>query len=204
MFLFKTFPSTSQATASKAKKISIIIMNIFKSGNDDNEQQQRQQGLRMPSIPNPLTSTFENVAIPHKSLFPELGLYTRIKLFIGLLILSLLLAILAIAMIAISLKSFAAFYTLSTCSLLFSITFLVGPMEQLKAIVSFTRITATILLLLSIILTLLSALLWHSALLAILFSICQFATFIWYALSYVPYARTIFKHFGGACCSAAV
>lgn len=39
-------------------------MNIFKSGNDDNEQQQRQQGLRMPSIPNPLTSTFENVAIP--------------------------------------------------------------------------------------------------------------------------------------------
>ncbi|KAJ6225870.1 hypothetical protein RDWZM_004415 [Blomia tropicalis] len=137
-------------------------MNIFKSGNDDNEQQQRQQGLRMPSIPNPLTSTFENVAIPHKSLFPELGLYTRIKLFIGLLILSLLLAILAIAMIAISLKSFAAFYTLSTCSLLFS------------------------------------------ALLAILFSICQFATFIWYALSYVPYARTILKHFGGACCSAAV
>jgi len=151
---------------------------------------------------NPLTSTFENVAIPHKSLFPELGLYTRIKLFIGFLVLSLLLSILALALIALSLKSFAILYTLGTVCCLFSIMFLVGPLEQLKAIVSLTRLSASILLILFIVLTLCSALWWHKAALAVIFCICQFVAFIWYALSYVPYARTLIKHVAGGCCAA--
>ena len=79
--------------------------------------------------------------------------------------------------------------------------FLVGPMEQIKSMISMTRLTASIFLLLFIILTLVSALAWKSTILAILFCIGQFIAFIWYAMSYVPYARTVVKHFSGACCS---
>lgn len=79
--------------------------------------------------------------------------------------------------------------------------FLVGPMEQIKAMVSLTRLASSLILLLCIILTLVSALHWRKAMLAILFCIGQFVAFLWYALSYVPYARTLIKHIGGSCCS---
>ena len=79
--------------------------------------------------------------------------------------------------------------------------FLVGPMEQIKAMVSLTRLAASLILLLCIVLTLVSALHWRKAMLAILFCIGQFAAFLWYALSYVPYARTIIRHGAQSCCS---
>ncbi|KAH9421432.1 Vesicle transport protein SFT2B, partial [Dermatophagoides pteronyssinus] len=137
----------------------------------------------------------------HKSLFPEISFYTRIKLFLGCLILSLLLTILSWTMILLSLKTFATFYTFSTVLCLFSIMFLVGPMEQLKSILTITRLISSSILLLSIFLTLLSALKWKQGILAITFSTIQFLSFIYYALSYLPYAQTIFKHFFQTTCT---
>ena len=84
---------------------------------------------------------------------------------------------------------------------LHSIMFLVGPMEQIKAMVQLTRVLASLTLLLCIVLTLVSALHWRKSMLAIIFCIGQFAAFLWYALSYVPYAGTLFKHVGASCCS---
>ncbi|KAH9408751.1 Vesicle transport protein [Tyrophagus putrescentiae] len=170
-------------------------MNFFKGG------QEEEGGRRNTTNLNPLTATIENAAIPHKSLFPELGLYTRIKLFAGFLLLSLLLDIIGIALITINIKSFAALFTLGTLCMLFSIMFLVGPMEQIKAMVQLTRVLASLTLLLCIVLTLVSALHWRKSMLAIIFCIGQFAAFLWYALSYVPYAGTLFKHVGASCCS---
>ncbi|KAH9497529.1 Vesicle transport protein SFT2B, partial [Dermatophagoides farinae] len=138
----------------------------------------------------------------HKSLFPEISFYTRIKLFLGCLLLSLLLTFLAWTMILISLKSFATIYTFATVLCLFSIMFLVGPMEQLQSMFIMTRIIASMILILSILLTLLSALKWKKAVLAIIFSSIQFLSFIWYALSYLPYAQTILKHFCQTTCTS--
>ena len=79
--------------------------------------------------------------------------------------------------------------------------FLVGPMEQLKSILTITRLISSSILLLSIFLTLLSALKWKQGILAITFSTIQFLSFICYALSYLPYAQTIFKHFFQTTCT---
>lgn len=77
--------------------------------------------------------------------------------------------------------------------MIFSTVFLVGPLRQLKNMCAATRFIATIVYLLAIILTLLSAFLAKSALLVILCLIIQLLALIWYTLSYIPGARFLVK-----------
>ena len=67
--------------------------------------------------------------------------------------------------------------------------FLMGPWKQLKKMFSEKRIISTVLVILFMLLTLLAALLWHKTMLAVIFCILQFLAFIWYSISYIPYAQ---------------
>ncbi|GJQ72146.1 hypothetical protein Trydic_g3240 [Trypoxylus dichotomus] len=62
-----------------------------------------------------------------------------------------------------------------------------------------TRALATILVIVSIAMTLMSALWFKNAGLALLFIIIQSLAMTWYSLSYIPYARDAVKKTLSAC-----
>ncbi|NXB55497.1 SFT2B protein, partial [Struthidea cinerea] len=84
---------------------------------------------------------------------------------------------------------FAVFYTLGNIASIGSTMFLMGPMKQLKRMFEPTRLIATIVMLLCLVLTLCSAFWWRKAGLALLFCILQFFAMAWYSISFIPYAR---------------
>ncbi|XP_057704768.1 vesicle transport protein SFT2A isoform X2 [Corythoichthys intestinalis] len=86
-------------------------------------------------------------------------------------------------------KLFAVFYTLGNIAALASTCFLMGPLKQLKRMFEPTRLIATIVMLLCLILTLCSAFWWQKKGLAIIFCILQFLAMTWYSISYIPFAR---------------
>ncbi|KAJ6664630.1 hypothetical protein lerEdw1_006203 [Lerista edwardsae] len=86
-------------------------------------------------------------------------------------------------------KLFAVFYTLGNISALCSTCFLMGPVKQLKKMFEPTRLIATIVMLLSFILTLCAIFWWHKKALGLVFCIVQFLAMTWYSLSYIPFAR---------------
>lgn len=117
---------------------------------------------------------------------------TRIKGFAICFVLGFVLSIMGSAFLALPGKGlliFALFYTTGNMLSMASTCFLMGPWKQVKKMFHETRIFATIGVLVFMILTLLAALRWHKKGLAILFCICQFLSFTWYSLSYIPYAR---------------
>ena len=117
---------------------------------------------------------------------------TRIKGFIICFVLGFVMSILGSAFLALPGKGlliFALFYTTGNLMSLASTFFLMGPWKQLKKMFHETRILASIGVILFMILTILAACKWHKKGLAILFCICQFLSFTWYSLSYIPYAR---------------
>ena len=62
-----------------------------------------------------------------------------------------------------------------------------------------TRLITSIVFVLSMIMTLISAYVIKIQALVVLFFLIQIAAFIWYSLSYIPFARKIFKK----CCKEA-
>ncbi|XP_047625720.1 vesicle transport protein SFT2A isoform X2 [Phacochoerus africanus] len=95
-------------------------------------------------------------------------------------------------------KLFAVFYTFGNIAALASTCFLMGPVKQLKKMFETTRLLATIVMILCLVLTLCAALWWRKKGLALLFCILQFLSLTWYSLSYIPYARdAVIK-----CCSS--
>ncbi|XP_074982955.1 vesicle transport protein SFT2A isoform X1 [Caretta caretta] len=87
------------------------------------------------------------------------------------------------------LKLFAVFYTIGNIAALASTCFLMGPVKQLKKMFEPTRLIATIVMLLCLILTLCAVFWWGKKGLALLFCILQFLAMTWYSLSYIPFAR---------------
>ncbi|CAG9773739.1 unnamed protein product [Ceutorhynchus assimilis] len=126
---------------------------------------------------------------------------TRIKGFIGCFIVGILLTILGSFALFFSrgLKVFAVFYTLGNIISLLSTCFLMGPWNQVQKMFHSTRAIATCLVIGSLVMTLLSALLWQKAGLALLFIIIQSLSMTWYSLSYIPYARDAVKKTVTAC-----
>eukprot|EP01121_Diplochlamys_sp_Union-15-3_P018968 TRINITY_DN7032_c0_g1_i2.p1 TRINITY_DN7032_c0_g1~~TRINITY_DN7032_c0_g1_i2.p1 ORF type:complete len:157 (-),score=16.42 TRINITY_DN7032_c0_g1_i2:60-530(-) len=94
-------------------------------------------------------------------------------------------------LILLSLRLFAILYTLGNILALSSTFFLIGPLRQLKSMFKLHRAIAALVFLASMALTLFFALYKKSALLAVIFVIIQFGAFLWYALSYIPFARTL-------------
>ncbi|CAG0917401.1 unnamed protein product [Notodromas monacha] len=92
-----------------------------------------------------------------------------------------------------SLVAFAVFFTFGNIVSVFSTFFLMGPMKQLKKMAEETRIIATAVMVLSVLLTLLAAFHWKKRALCLLFVIMQFCAMLWYSLSFIPYARNAVK-----------
>ncbi|KAF7251118.1 Vesicle transport protein SFT2B [Varanus komodoensis] len=127
---------------------------------------------------------------------------TRIKGFIACFALGVLSSILGSCLLWVPRKGpvlFAVFYTLGNISSLGSTIFLMGPMRQLKRMFEPTRLIATIIMLLCLILTLCSAFWWHNKGLVLIFCILQFFALAWYSISYIPFARDAVKKCFAVC-----
>ncbi|KAK7073187.1 Vesicle transport protein SFT2B [Halocaridina rubra] len=97
---------------------------------------------------------------------------------------------------------FAIFYTLGNIMAISSTCFLMGPTNQIKRMFAKTRIVATIVMFLALIMTLVAAFALHKKALALLMVIIQFLAMTWYSLSYIPYARDAAKKCFAKCVDA--
>lgn len=97
---------------------------------------------------------------------------------------------------------FAIFYTLGNVLAISSTCFLMGPVNQLKKMFSKTRIIATIIMIVALVMTLVAAFVVHKKLLTLLMVIIQFLAMTWYSLSYIPYARDAAKKCFASCVDA--
>ncbi|KAE8623738.1 hypothetical protein XENTR_v10005712 [Xenopus tropicalis] len=107
---------------------------------------------------------------------------TRIKGFIACFVIGVACSILGTCLLWVpgkGLALFAIFYTIGNVSSLGSTFFLMGPLKQLKKMFEMTRLIATIVMLLCLILTLCAALWWKIKGLALLFCILQFFAMAW-------------------------
>ncbi|XP_028582454.2 vesicle transport protein SFT2B [Podarcis muralis] len=121
---------------------------------------------------------------------------TRLKGFIACFAIGVLCSILGTCLLWVPRKGlilFAVFYTLGNIASLGSTVFLMGPMNQLKRMFEPTRLIATAVMLLCLILTLCAAFWWHNKGLALIFCVLQFFALAWYSISYIPYARDAVK-----------
>lgn len=116
---------------------------------------------------------------------------TRVKWFVICFAAGILCSILGTALLFLpnGVKLFAVFYTLGNVAALSSTCFLMGPLKQLKRMFEPTRLIATIVMLLCLVLTLCSVFWWGKKGLAIIFCILQFLAMTWYSISYIPFAR---------------
>lgn len=94
---------------------------------------------------------------------------------------------------------FAVFYTIGNIISMMSTCFLMGPVKQIKKMFAETRIVATILVLLTIVLTLVASFGLKKPGLALVFIILQWIAMTWYSLSYIPYARDAVKKTVNTC-----
>ncbi|KAF5295176.1 hypothetical protein FQR65_LT10564 [Abscondita terminalis] len=129
---------------------------------------------------------------------------TRIKGFLICFIIGILLSLLGSFALFLNrgLTVFAVFYTLGNILSLLSTCFLMGPFNQIKKMFASTRVIATVIVLASFVLTLVSAIYLHKAVLALVFIIIQSLAMTWYSLSYIPYARDAVKKTFSACIDA--
>ncbi|XP_013406460.1 vesicle transport protein SFT2B [Lingula anatina] len=123
---------------------------------------------------------------------------TRIKGFLVCFILGILLSVMGSCFLwmgytGTGLLLFGLFYTLGNIVSILSTMFLMGPCNQLKKMFAETRIIATIVVIVFFALTLMAALWWQIAGLALLFCILQFLALTWYSISYIPFARDAVK-----------
>eukprot|EP00112_Aurelia_sp_Birch-Aquarium-sp1_P021861 Seg599.4 transcript_id=Seg599.4/GoldUCD/mRNA.D3Y31 product="Vesicle transport protein SFT2B" protein_id=Seg599.4/GoldUCD/D3Y31 len=126
---------------------------------------------------------------------------TRLKGFAVCFCLGVFFSVFGTFMLWKNLKLFAIFYTLGNVTSLCSTFFLMGPFKQLKNMFKEKRLIATIIMLLSLVLTLCAALWWKNKGLAVLFCIIQYLAMTWYCLSYIPFARNAVKKLFSSCWS---
>ncbi|KAA0199208.1 hypothetical protein HAZT_HAZT009114 [Hyalella azteca] len=74
-----------------------------------------------------------------------------------------------------------------------STCFLMGPLKQLERMFAPTRLVATIIMILALIMTLISVFVLGNKMLALVMVFVQFLAMTWYSLSYIPYARDAAK-----------
>lgn len=126
---------------------------------------------------------------------------TRIKGFLLCFILGIIISIFASLALFFNkgLTLFVLFYTIGNVVSMISTCFLMGPVKQVKKMFAETRIFATILVLVMMVLSLVAAIHFRNAGLALLFMILQWLAMTWYSISYIPYARDAVKKTFEAC-----
>uniref|UniRef100_U5EZI5 Vesicle transport protein n=1 Tax=Corethrella appendiculata TaxID=1370023 RepID=U5EZI5_9DIPT len=152
------------------------------SGNDNNNEEQN-------SIINDINTA------------TTLSWSTRIKAFCVCFVIGILFSLLGSFALFLhrGLTVFAIFYTFGNVMSLLSTCFLMGPVSQLKKMFAKTRVIATCIVIVSLVLTLVAAMVLHKAGLALLFIIIQSLAMTWYSLSYIPWARDAVKKTVSAC-----
>ncbi|XP_062510890.1 vesicle transport protein SFT2B-like [Corticium candelabrum] len=126
---------------------------------------------------------------------------TRIKGFLICVAIGFVLSMLGTVMIFVgNFVAFGILYSSGTITAICSSFFLMGPWRQVKKMVDPNRLIATIVMIITIILTFLAAFLWKNGGLCILFVILQFLAFTWYCLSYIPFARDCVIKAATSCC----
>jgi hypothetical protein len=88
-------------------------------------------------------------------------------------------------------QKFALLYSFGQFCSLGSSMFLMGPWEQIKSMFSDDRRLATSVYLISVVLTIVSAIKVHSAILVLICIGIQLCALAWYSISYIPYAREL-------------
>ncbi|XRB08245.1 vesicle transport protein [Pycnococcus provasolii] len=86
---------------------------------------------------------------------------------------------------------FGVTYTFGNLISICSMMFLFGPKAQIEGMTKSYRVIATLLYVLCMVATLVSALYLRDPLLTLICIIAQSAALTWYCLSYIPYARSI-------------
>jgi len=86
-------------------------------------------------------------------------------------------------------EAFAVLYSLGTICSLIGTGFLRGPLKQLKALTDPKRLVAVLVMVVMIVMTIVSATVLNNGILALIFCILQFLSYLWYCLSYIPYGR---------------
>ncbi|KAG5511954.1 hypothetical protein JKF63_07779 [Porcisia hertigi] len=90
-------------------------------------------------------------------------------------------------------KKFSFFMTCGNIFCLCSTMFLAGCSQQLRTMFEANRFEAACLYVFSVFLTALSALWLQSSIMCIISALMQLACILWYALSFLPYARQTLK-----------
>lgn len=122
----------------------------------------------------------------------ELSLRQRFYGFLGSAGIGLVTVILGLIMLFfMKLVSFSVLYSIGNLCLVTSLMFIVGPMRQLRSMMSEYRYLTSIVFILSIIGTLVMALVVSNVILTIVFVVIQTCAFVWYVLSYIPFGRTL-------------
>lgn len=136
------------------------------------------------------------------SAFKSLGLTRTQRLygFAGCYAIGLVLSVLGTVMLFIGgLASFAVLYALGTVISLIGTGFLIGFAKQMKLMFKPVRVVATIVFLAMIAMIFVAAFVLNNGTLCIIFVVLEYLAFLWYTLSYIPYARTaVLKVFGMA------
>lgn len=153
------------------------------SGNDNAEDEDSTTGI----IPNISTTS--------------LSWSTRIKGFAICFVLGIIVSFFGSLSLFLhkGLLHFAVLYTLGNLITMLSTCFLMGPVKQIKKMFAETRIVATILVLVTVLLTLVASFGLKKPGLALLFIILQWLAMTWYSLSYIPYARDAVKKTVNTC-----
>ena len=98
------------------------------------------------------------------------------------------------------LVKFAVVYTFGNIVALGGTFFLMGPMSQLKRMLKPFRIIPAIIYLLCMVLTLVFALALESIPLTLVFMVLQACAMLFYSLTFLPFARTLFKEAAKVIC----
>jgi len=100
-----------------------------------------------------------------------------------------------------NLTNFAIFYSLGNACAIGATLFLVGPRKQFKKMIRPHRAVATAVFIISLILTIVFAFATQDqGWVIIICVIVQFAAFLWYTLSFMPFTRRILKKCFGKIC----
>jgi hypothetical protein len=95
---------------------------------------------------------------------------------------------------------FAIIFTCSSLTSVASSLFLTGPMKQLKKMFEESRWIATLVFLVSMVMTLISAFVIKIPALCVVFCIIQYLAMLWYTISFIPFARTAVKNIAASIC----
>ncbi|PWN47429.1 SFT2-domain-containing protein [Violaceomyces palustris] len=140
--------------------------------------------------------TGENDAF--KDLGFELTRQQRLMGFVGCLIGGFVISLLGtLLLLTGSLATFAILYSLGIIVSLIGTGFLIGFLKQLKQMFAPVRIGATAIFLAAFVMVWISALVLKITVLAIVFVVVLYLAYLWYCLSYIPYARSFVSNLVG-------